>query len=87
MIHHSVAAIFPMLDEPQLATFANDIAANGLLEPIVIDAEERILDGRNRFRACQRKRSPARPIRERTRHFQRHTHSAASRDEEGGGGE
>ena len=51
MIHHPVAVIFLMLDEPELVALTDDVAANGLRVPIVIDAEDRILDGRNRYRA------------------------------------
>lgn len=42
-----------MLGEDDLKALADDIAANGLIIPIVLDTEGRILDGRNRQRACE----------------------------------
>lgn len=49
---HRFADIFPMMDEKEYADLKKDIKENGLLEPIVITNNE-ILDGRNRFKACQ----------------------------------
>ncbi|MHC4324090.1 MAG: ParB/RepB/Spo0J family partition protein [Planctomycetota bacterium] len=48
---HKIASIYPLLNEEQLSELAADIETNGLLEPIVI-YENKILDGRNRYRAC-----------------------------------
>jgi hypothetical protein len=50
---HPVAALFPMLAEDELAEMAEDIAERGLLQAIMLDGEGRILDGRNRYAACQ----------------------------------
>jgi hypothetical protein len=50
---HPVADIFPMLTEDELAELAADIADRGLLHPIVLDTEGRVLDGRNRSAACR----------------------------------
>lgn len=50
---HSLAAKFPMLDTEDMAELAEDIAANGLNNPIVVDADGVLLDGRNRLAACK----------------------------------
>lgn len=52
MAWHSAAEIFPMLGDADLAELARDIKENGLVEPIVTH-EGCILDGRNRYRACE----------------------------------
>lgn len=49
---HPAAEVFPMLPEPELRELADDIKARGLLEPITV-YEGKILDGRNRYRACE----------------------------------
>jgi len=51
---HPVAALFPMMCDEELDELAADIAENGLLHPIVLDAEGTLIDGRNRMEACQR---------------------------------
>ncbi len=53
LAHHPVAALFPMMPEDELADLAADIAERGLLAPIMLDTEGRILDGRNREAACR----------------------------------
>lgn len=50
---HPVAALFPMLANDELVELANDIGERGLLQPIVLDADGRVLDGRNRLAACE----------------------------------
>ena len=52
MEFHAIANIFPMLPEIELNALAADIRANGLKTPIVT-YDGAILDGRNRFKACQ----------------------------------
>lgn len=49
-----IADLFPMLAEDELAELADDIKQRGLLQPIVLDADGRVLDGRNRLAACKR---------------------------------
>lgn len=50
---HPFAARFPMLSDDEIADLAEDIKANGLIHPIVLDAEGLLIDGRNRLRACE----------------------------------
>ncbi len=42
-----------MMEEAELIELAADIKGQGLLEPIALDSEGRILDGRNRYMACR----------------------------------
>jgi len=51
MEYHEIASIFPLLDIQEIGVIAEDIKKNGLLNPI-LTYEGKILDGRNRFRAC-----------------------------------
>jgi ParB-like chromosome segregation protein Spo0J len=48
---HEAADIFPLLDAHGLTGLRDDIAAHGLRVPIVL-YQGKILDGRNRLRAC-----------------------------------
>lgn len=42
-----------MLDEDELRLLADDILENGQLHPVILDREGRVLDGKNRLRACE----------------------------------
>jgi N6-adenosine-specific RNA methylase IME4 len=48
---HEVARIFPMMGDEDYNALKLDIVDNGLLEPI-LTYQGKILDGRNRYRAC-----------------------------------
>jgi ParB-like chromosome segregation protein Spo0J len=48
---HPLANLFPLMWEPALQELADDIRAHGLREPIIL-FDDKVLDGRNRERAC-----------------------------------
>jgi hypothetical protein len=48
---HPLANEFPLMDEAELKELADDIKKNGLIDPIAI-YENKILDGRNRYKAA-----------------------------------
>ena len=50
---HPAAELFPMMPEQELNELADDIKARGLINPILLDAEGRMIDGRNRWEACK----------------------------------
>jgi len=49
---HQYAEIFPPMDGNDFLALVEDVKTRGLLQPIVL-YEGKILDGRNRFRACE----------------------------------
>lgn len=49
---HPLADALPMLPSDELADLAQDIKENGLLDPLTLDADGRLIDGRNRLTAC-----------------------------------
>jgi len=50
---HPAAALFPMLPDDELRELADDITANGLIHPVVLDTAGALIDGRNRLAACR----------------------------------
>ena len=52
MKFHELADIFPLMSGSEFEQLKQDIAENGVIEPLVM-FESQILDGRNRYRAAQ----------------------------------
>ena len=52
MDFHPTSNIFPLLQGDEFQALKTDIAEHGQLDPIWI-YQNQILDGRNRYRACQ----------------------------------
>jgi ParB-like chromosome segregation protein Spo0J len=51
---HPVSELFPLMEGPDFEALVADIREHGLQQPIVRHPDGSILDGRNRFLACQR---------------------------------
>lgn len=50
---HPYANLFPPLDDDELLALADDIKEHGQRHAIVVDADDRVLDGRSRLAACR----------------------------------
>lgn len=50
---HPVSELFPLMDEQEFRFLCEDIKLCGQKEPIILHQDGRILDGRNRYRACE----------------------------------
>lgn len=49
---HPAAELFPMMNDDELAALAHDIKTNGLQQPVIMFGAQ-LLDGRNRWKACE----------------------------------
>lgn len=49
---HEASIVFPLMDGAELRTLVEDIKSQGLIEPITL-YDGKVLDGRNRLRACE----------------------------------
>lgn len=50
---HPVADLFPLMEGSVYIALLEDMRQHGQREPVVLHPDGRILDGRNRYRACQ----------------------------------
>lgn len=50
---HPAADVWPLMSPEELKSLSDDIKKNGQRLPIFVDDENRIVDGRNRWQACQ----------------------------------
>jgi ParB-like chromosome segregation protein Spo0J len=49
---HPLANKLPMMNAKEFGELKASIKLHGLLNPIITDHQERIIDGRNRLKAC-----------------------------------
>ncbi|MDD3887048.1 MAG: ParB N-terminal domain-containing protein, partial [Victivallaceae bacterium] len=53
--HHALADLLPMLaeDHPESQALLASVAQDGILTPLIVDEDGKILDGRHRYRAAK----------------------------------
>ena len=51
---HPAAELFPQMSDEEFDALVADIKENGLRDPIVIWADDRLIDGRHRLKACKK---------------------------------
>lgn len=51
---HPASVMFPEMPPEQFHALAEDVQRNGILKPLTIDTQSRVLDGRHRLRAAQK---------------------------------
>lgn len=49
---HPVAELFPLMEGEEYQRLVDDVRSNGLREPVWLHPDGRVIDGRNRVRAC-----------------------------------
>lgn len=49
---HRFAAMYPLMDDDRLLALAEHIAEHGLIDPITLNTDGDLVDGRNRLRGC-----------------------------------
>ncbi len=51
---HPAAEYFPRMGPSDFSAFAEDVKKNGIMEPVIINAQRQVLDGRHRLEACRK---------------------------------
>lgn len=53
-VYHPAVNLFPVLKGQEFSDLCDDIRANGLINPIMLDDKDRVVDGRNRLNTCRK---------------------------------
>lgn len=51
---HPAAELFPPMSASEFTELLKDVEKNGQREPILLDGEDRVVDGRNRLKVCEK---------------------------------